>query len=49
LTLFLQDLKKYFASYFENNGISTVVLHGPKDEVQFKLIVRPRSVKIGAG
>ena len=42
-------MKKEFASYFENSGLSSVVLHEPRDEVECKLIIRPRSVKIGSG
>jgi len=42
-------LKKDFASYFRRSGLSTVVLHGPRDEVQCNLIIRPTFFKIGAG
>ena len=42
-------LKKEFASYFQNSGLSSVVLHGPRGEVECKLIIRCRSVKLGAG
>jgi len=42
-------LKKDFASYFENSEVSTVVLHGPRGEVECKFIIRPTFVKIGVG
>ena len=42
-------MKKEFATYFEKSGLSSVVLHGPKGEVECKLIIRPRYVKIGSG
>ena len=42
-------MKKEFATYFEKSGLSYVVLHGPRGEVECKLIIRLRSVKIGSG
>jgi len=42
-------LKKEFATYFEKSGLSSVVLHRPRGEVECKLIIRPRFVKIGFG
>jgi len=42
-------LKKEFASYFQNSGLSSVVLHGPRCQVECKLIIRCRSVKLGVG
>ncbi|XP_027908851.1 uncharacterized protein LOC114168294 [Vigna unguiculata] len=42
-------LKKEFATYFQNSGLSSVVLHGPRGKVECKLIIRRRSVKIGSG
>jgi len=41
-------LKKEFASYFQNNGLSFVVLHGPRGEMECKLIIRRQYVKLGA-
>ncbi|QCD77262.1 hypothetical protein DEO72_LG1g884 [Vigna unguiculata] len=39
------DLRQYFA----NTQFSHIVLYGPKARVECKLLIRPRSVKIGSG
>jgi len=45
----MQYLKKDFANYYRNSGLSSIVLHGPLGEVQSKWLITPTSVKIGAG
>jgi len=41
--------KKDLVRYFRNNGLSTIVCHGPLGEVQCNLVITATSVKIGRG
>jgi len=45
----MQYLRKDFASYYRNSGLSRIVLHGPVGEVKCKLLITPTFVKIGGG
>ena len=45
----LQYLKKEFATYLKNSGLRSIVLHGPRGQVECKLIIRRNCVKIGTG
>jgi len=47
--LFPQDLNSDLCKYFRNSNFSEIVLCGPKAEVQCKLLIRAKSVKIGSG
>jgi len=45
----MQYLKKDFANYYRNSGLSSLVLHGPLGEIECRLIITTTSVKIGVG
>jgi len=42
-------LNSDLCKYFRNSKFSEIVLYGPKAQVQCKLLIRVRSVKIGSG
>jgi len=42
-------LNSDLCKYFRNSNFSEIVLYGPKAQVQCKLLIRARSVKIGSG
>ncbi|QCD82324.1 hypothetical protein DEO72_LG2g2659 [Vigna unguiculata] len=44
-----KDLNSDLCKYFRNSNFSEIVLYGPKAQVQCKLLIRARSVKIGSG
>ena len=46
---FPQDFNSDLCKYFCNSNFSEIVLYGPKAQVQCKLLIRARSVKIGSG
>ena len=46
---FFQGLNSDLRQYFANTQFSHIVLYGPKARVECKLLIRPRSVKIGSG
>jgi len=46
---YFQGLNSDLRQYFANSQFSHIVLYGPKARVECKLLIRPRSVKIGSG
>jgi len=46
---YFQGLNSDLRQYFANTQFSHIVLYGPKARVECKLLIRPRSVKIGSG
>ena len=45
----MQDLNSDLCNYFRNSKLSDIVLYGPKAQVQCKLLIKAKSVKIDSG